>query len=77
VGALNVLTVNLAFSTLVFAIAARIYVMPLLRERSARTVLVPILLLHAFRNLGLMFLSPGAPTPASRWSSPVPPPTGI
>ena len=59
-GALNVLTVNLAFSTLVFAIAARIYVMPLLRERSARTVLVPILLLHAFRNLGLMFLSPGA-----------------
>ena len=59
-GALNVLTVNLAFSTLVLAIAARIYVMPLLRERSARTVLVPILLLHAFRHLGLMFLSPGA-----------------
>ena len=59
-GALNVLTVNLVFSTVIFAIAARIYVMPLLRSRGAATVLVPILLLHAFRHLGLMFLAPGA-----------------
>jgi hypothetical protein len=59
-GALNVLTVNLLFSTLVFAIAARIYVMPRIRAGSTRGVLVPILLLHAMRHLGLMFLSPGA-----------------
>ena len=58
-GALNVLTVNLLFSTLVFAIAARIYVMPRVRAGSTRGVLVPILLLHSMRHLGLMFLSPG------------------
>src|SRR5262245_50505464 len=57
---MNVLTVNLLFSTLVFWIAARIYVLPRLAEVSTRTVLLPILLLHSFRHLGLMFLAPGA-----------------
>lgn len=60
---MNILTVNLLFSTLVFWIAARIYLWPKLPELSARTVLVPILILHAFRHLGLMFLSPGAVYP--------------
>ena len=60
---MNILTVNLLFSTLVFWIAARIYLGPRLAELSARTVLVPILLLHSFRHLGLMFLSPGAVYP--------------
>src|SRR5688572_20308472 len=32
----------------------------MLRERDPRSVLLPILLLHAFRHLGLMFLEPGA-----------------
>jgi len=59
-GPLNVLTFNLLFSTLVFAIAAGIYVMPMVRAGKTREVLIPILLLHAFRHLGLMFLSPGA-----------------
>jgi hypothetical protein len=57
------LTVNLLFSTLVFGIAARIYVVPRMRQLSASTVLVPILLLHSFRHLGLMFLAPGATYP--------------
>ena len=57
---MNILTVNLLFSTLVFWIAARLYVLPRLNELSPRTVLLPILLLHAFRHLGLMFLAPGA-----------------
>jgi len=57
---MNILTVNLLFSTLVFWIAARLYLIPRLDELEPRTVLLPILLLHAFRHLGLMFLAPGA-----------------
>ena len=57
---MNILTVNLLFSTLVFWVAARIYVVPRLPELSPRAVLLPILLLHALRHLGLMFLAPGA-----------------
>jgi hypothetical protein len=57
---MNILTVNLLFSTLVFWIAARLYLLPRLHELEPRTVLLPILLLHAFRHLGLMFLAPGA-----------------
>jgi hypothetical protein len=57
---MNILTVNLLFSTLVFWIAARIYVLPRLAQLRPQTVLLPILLLHSFRHLGLMFLAPGA-----------------
>jgi hypothetical protein len=56
----GVLTLNLAMSTLVFWIAARLYILPRLAQLEARTVLLPILLLHSFRHLGMMFLSPGA-----------------
>jgi hypothetical protein len=57
---MNVLTINLLLSTLVFWIAARIYVLPHLRGWGYQRVLIPILLLHATRHLGLMFLAPGA-----------------
>jgi len=57
---LNILTVNLVLSTLVFWIAAKIYLLPKLSQLSARAVLLPILLLHSLRQLGLMFLAPGA-----------------
>jgi hypothetical protein len=57
---MNILTVNLLFSTLVFWIAARIYLLPRLGELKPQAVLLPILLLHALRHLGLMFLAPGA-----------------
>lgn len=60
---MNILTANLLFSTLVFWIAARIYVLPRLKELKPRVVLQPILLLHAFRHLGLMFLAQGATYP--------------
>jgi hypothetical protein len=60
---MNILTVNLLFSTLVFWIAARLYLLPRLAECEPRTVLLPILLLHALRHLGLMFLAPGAVFP--------------
>jgi hypothetical protein len=57
------LTVNLVFGTLVFAAAAKIYVLPRLNQWKPETVLVPILLLHSLRHLGLMFLSSGAVYP--------------
>ena len=60
---MNILTVNLFLSTVAFYVAARIYLWPKLPELPARTVLVPILILHSFRHLGLMFLSPGAVYP--------------
>jgi len=60
---MNILTVNLAFSTLIFWIGSRIYILPRLHELAPRTVLLPVLLLHAFRHLGLMFLAPGATYP--------------
>jgi hypothetical protein len=56
----NILTVNLLFSTFVFWIAARLYLLPRLDDCAPRTILLPILLLHALRHLGLMFLAPGA-----------------
>ena len=60
---MNILTVNLLFSTLVFWVAARLYLLPRLAELDPRTVLLPILLLHALRHLGLMFLAPGGVFP--------------
>ena len=57
---MNILTINLLLSTLVFWIAARLYIVPRLDEWAPKTVLLPILLLHATRHLGLMFLAPGA-----------------
>jgi hypothetical protein len=57
---MNILTVNLLFSTVVFWIAARLYLFPRLATLSTLTVMPPILLLHALRHLGLMFLAPGA-----------------
>ncbi len=56
---MNVLTVNLLLSTVVFGVAARLYVVPRLASASPRSILLPILLLHSLRHLGLMFLAPG------------------
>jgi hypothetical protein len=60
---MNILTVNLLFSTLIFWIAARLYLLPRLNQIRPQTVLLPVLLLHSFRHLGLMFLSRGATYP--------------
>jgi hypothetical protein len=56
----NILTANLVLSTFVFWVAARIYVLPSLPRLGAQAILVPILLLHSMRHLGLMFLATGA-----------------
>ena len=60
---MNILTVNLLFSTIVFAVAAQLYLVPNLPRLEPRSVVLPILLLHALRHLGLMFLAPGAVLP--------------
>ena len=70
---MNILTVNLLFSTLVFWIAARLYILPRLDDLKPNIILLPILLLHSLRHLGLMFLAPGVVLPASRGSSPIRP----
>jgi hypothetical protein len=57
---MNILTINLVCSTILFWIIARIYILPKLAAWEARSVIMPILVLHAFRHLGLMFLAPGA-----------------
>src|SRR4029453_2163532 len=59
----RILTFNLIGTTAVFYVAARLYVLPRLSRLSAREVLLPILLLHSLRQLGLMFLAPGAVLP--------------
>ena len=59
----RILTVNLVASTAIFYAAARLYVLPKLRSWSFDTVMPPILLLHSFRHLGLMFLMRGAVYP--------------
>jgi len=59
----RILTLNLIGTTLVFYVAARLYLLPRLGELAPRSVLVPILLLHSLRHLGLMFLTRGAVYP--------------
>jgi hypothetical protein len=56
----RILTINLVASTVVFYAAARLYVLPKLATLGFRRVMPPILLLHSFRHLGLMFLTRGA-----------------
>lgn len=59
----QILTVNLILSTVVFYVAARIYVLPQIGRVRPRTILLPILILHSLRHLGLMFLMRGAVVP--------------
>src|SRR5881296_3014342 len=59
----RILTLNLIGTTVVFYVAARIYLLPHLGQLRPRSVLIPILLLHSLRHLGLMFLTRGATYP--------------
>jgi hypothetical protein len=59
----RVLTVNLVANTLIFYVAARLYLLPLVPRIRPQLILVPILLLHSMRHLGLMFLTRGATFP--------------
>src|SRR3989442_10568283 len=59
----RVLTVNLIANTAIFYVAARLYLLPLVPRVRPQQILVPILLLHSMRHLGLMFLTRGATYP--------------
>jgi hypothetical protein len=59
----RVLTVNLVANTAIFYVAARLYLLPLIPRVRSQQILVPILLLHSMRHLGLMFLTRGATFP--------------
>src|SRR5712691_10068004 len=59
----RILTFNLIGTTVVFYTAARLYLLPRLGQLTPRSVLIPILLLHSLRHLGLMFLTRGAVYP--------------
>jgi hypothetical protein len=51
--------INVAFGFLVWGVVAWQYIWPALRQRTRADALRPLLLLHAFRFLGLAFLIPG------------------
>ena len=59
----RVLIVNLIANTVIFYVAARLYLLPLVPRVRPQQILVPILLLHSTRHLGLMFLTRGATFP--------------
>src|SRR5437868_13774131 len=59
----RILTLNLAANTAIFYVAARLYLLPLIPRVRPQQILVPILLLHSMRHLGLMFLTRGATFP--------------
>ena len=49
-----VLTLNAIATTVVFYVAARIYLFSDLARLQPRSVLIPILLLHSLRHLGMI-----------------------
>jgi hypothetical protein len=59
----RVLVLNLVANTAIFYVAARLYLLPHLPRLRPRQILVPILLLHSTRHLGMMFLTRGATYP--------------
>src|SRR6266568_1905959 len=59
----RVLTVNLIANTAIFYVAARLYLLPLIPRVRPQLILLPILLLHSMRHLGLIFLTRGATFP--------------
>src|SRR5436190_12872043 len=59
----RVLPLNLIANTVIFYIAARVYLLPLVSRLRPQQILVPILLLHSTRHLGMLFLTRGATYP--------------
>ena len=55
--------ISVAFGLTVWGLVAWHYIWPALRERPSPENLKPILLLHAFRFLGLAFVVPGVVSP--------------
>jgi hypothetical protein len=56
----RILPLNVVANTVIFYVAARIYLWPQLSRLRPRQILIPVLLLHSTRHLGMMFLTRGA-----------------
>ena len=54
---------SVAFGFIAWAVVANLYIWPQLRSRSRVDALRPLLVLHAFRFIGLSFLGPGVVSP--------------
>lgn len=59
----RILPLNLVANTAIFYVTARLYLLPLIPRVRPQQILIPILLLHSTRHLGMMFLSHGATFP--------------
>jgi hypothetical protein len=59
----RVVVLNLVANTVIFYVAAQLYLLPLIPRVSLQLILVPILLFHSMRHLGMMFLTRGATYP--------------
>jgi hypothetical protein len=59
----RVIVLNLIANTAIFYVAAQLYLLPLVSRLRPQQILVPILLLHSTRHLGMMFLARGATYP--------------
>jgi len=59
----RVIVLNLIANTAIFYVAARLYLLPLISRVSLQLILVPILLFHSMRHLGMMFVTRGATYP--------------
>ena len=59
----RVIVLNLIANTAIFYVATRLYLVPLIPRVSLQLILVPILLFHSMRHLGMMFLTRGATYP--------------
>ena len=55
-----ILVINLVLSLVAFSLIARWYLLPRLDALPAERALEPLLLLHSFRHIGLIFLASGA-----------------
>jgi hypothetical protein len=60
---MNTLIINVIISTIIFNLAYRWFLKPRLPKLKFEVVLVPMLLLHSLRHLGLMFLTTGVTSP--------------
>src|SRR5438067_613169 len=59
----RVLLLNLIANAAIFYVAIRLYLLPLIPRLQPQQILIPILLLHSTRHLGMMFLTRGATYP--------------
>jgi hypothetical protein len=69
---MNTLIANLLLNLVIFNVAYRWLLKPYLPKINPMFVLLPILLLHSMRHLGLMFVAPGVVVAGMPWQFAIP-----